>query len=83
MVRRARPRRHAVRLSYSIRIEPAFRGRGHAKEALELLDRLALDEGLKSIAQHVFGFNTGAHALYRSLGYGITGFNMLKALQRD
>jgi hypothetical protein len=38
---------------------------------------------LSSIALHVFSFNTGAQALYRSTGYGITGMNMLKPLRRD
>jgi len=68
---------------YNIRIEPAFRGRGHAKAALELLEQIAMQDGLTSIGLHVFGFNTGAQALYRSLGYGITGFNMRKPLRLD
>ena len=36
--------------------------------------------GLGSIALHVFGHNPGAQALYQSLGYGVTGFNMQKNL---
>ena len=67
---------------YNIRIEPAFRGRGHAKAALEQVEQLAVAEGMTSIGLHVFGFNTGAQALYRSLGYGLTGFNMRKPLRR-
>ena len=65
---------------YSIRIKPEFRGRGHAKAALELVEGIAAAKGLSTIALHVFSFNTSAQALYRSLGYGITGFNMLKPL---
>ncbi len=68
---------------YNIRIEPAARGRGHARAAMRLLEQLALDEGLSHVALHVFAFNSGAQALYRSLGFGITGFNMVKALRGD
>jgi ribosomal protein S18 acetylase RimI-like enzyme len=65
---------------YSIRIHPETRGRGYAKAAIALVEEIAAREGLRALALHVFGFNTGAQALYRSLGYGITGFNMLKPL---
>jgi len=67
---------------YNIRIEPPYRGRGHAKEALDLVEAVALRLGLDAIALHVFGFNTNAQALYRSQGYGITGMNMRKTLRR-
>jgi ribosomal protein S18 acetylase RimI-like enzyme len=40
-------------------------------------------QGLSSLALHVFSFNTGAQALYRSIGYGISGMNMFKPLRRD
>jgi ribosomal protein S18 acetylase RimI-like enzyme len=68
---------------YTVRVQPEFRGRGHAKAALELVERVAVAEGAQSIALHVFGFNTGAQALYRSTGYGVTGLNMRKPLRRD
>jgi ribosomal protein S18 acetylase RimI-like enzyme len=73
--------RHAY--VYNIRVQPEFRGRGHAKAALDLLEPIALAEGASRVALHVFAFNTSAHALYRSLGYGICGFNMLKSLRRE
>ena len=65
---------------YRIRILPELRGRGYAKAAIGLVEELAADMGLRALTLHVFGFNTSAQALYRSLGYGITGFNMLKPL---
>ena len=65
---------------YNLRIKPEFRGRGYAKAALERIEQLALADGLSGISLHVFGFNTGAQALYRSMGYGITGINMAKRL---
>ena len=68
---------------YSIQVRPEFRGQGHASAALRLLEDIAAGLGLVHIALHVFAFNTSAQALYRSLGYGITGVNMLKPLRRD
>jgi ribosomal protein S18 acetylase RimI-like enzyme len=67
---------------YNIRVEPAFRGRGHAKAALDRLDEVAVGMGLHSMALHVFGHNTTAQALYRASGYWITGMNMRKPLRR-
>lgn len=67
---------------YNIRIKPAFRGRGHARAALQRLEDIALAQGVTTIALHVFVTNASAQALYRSLGYGNTGFNMLKPLNR-
>lgn len=66
---------------YNIRVKPEFRGRGHASAALMLLEGVASQMGLRGIGLHVFAFNSAAQALYRSLGYGITGFNMLKPLR--
>jgi ribosomal protein S18 acetylase RimI-like enzyme len=65
---------------YNVKIKPEFRGKGHARAALALIEEQARSEGLAGIGLHVFSFNASAHALYRSLGYGITGFNMLKVL---
>jgi ribosomal protein S18 acetylase RimI-like enzyme len=66
---------------YNVRVQPAWRGRGHARAALLEVERIAAGMGLTAIALHVFGFNAPAQALYRSLGYGITGFNMRKPLR--
>jgi ribosomal protein S18 acetylase RimI-like enzyme len=67
---------------YYIWIRPELRGRGYAKAALEAIEAVASDHGLATIALHVFSFNTTAQALYRSVGYGITGMNMQKPLMR-
>lgn len=67
---------------YSIQVQPEHRGRGHARAALERLEEIGVAQGLEHLALHVFSFNTSAQALYRSLGYGITGVNMLKPLRR-
>lgn len=65
---------------YNIRVRPEFRGRGHAREALDLIEQVAKAEKMTSIGLHVFGSNTTAQALYRSAGYWTTGMNMMKPL---
>jgi ribosomal protein S18 acetylase RimI-like enzyme len=67
---------------FNIQVDPAFRGRGHAKAALDLVEDIALGMGLHSMALHVFGHNPGAQALYRASGYWTTGLNMRKPLRR-
>lgn len=67
---------------YNILVYPRFRGRGHAKAALEALQQRARQLGARSIGLHVFAHNPTAQALYRAMGYGITGFNMVKRLDR-
>jgi ribosomal protein S18 acetylase RimI-like enzyme len=65
---------------YDVDVEPAHRRQGHARRAFELLEAFAAELGLASIGLHVFGDNPGAQALYRQLGYGVTGINMVKVL---
>ncbi|MFO1293031.1 MAG: GNAT family N-acetyltransferase [Rubrivivax sp.] len=65
---------------YNIRVLPSHRGQGHARAALERLQHRAAELGAEAIELHVFAVNPTAHALYRSLGYGITGYNMIKRL---
>jgi ribosomal protein S18 acetylase RimI-like enzyme len=65
---------------YNIRVNPEFRGRGHARAAMELVEAMARSLDVKVISLHVFALNSTAQALYRAVGFGITGFNMLKRL---
>lgn len=65
---------------YQLWIDPAHRRRGHARAAFEAMEPLVATLGATSIGLHVFGHNTGAQALYRSLGYNVTGVTMLKPL---
>jgi ribosomal protein S18 acetylase RimI-like enzyme len=65
---------------YDVRIAPAHRRRGHARAAFLALEPLARGLGMDRIGLHVFAHNPGAQALYRALGYEVTGINMQKRL---
>jgi ribosomal protein S18 acetylase RimI-like enzyme len=64
-------------------LDPAFRGQGYGRRSLELLDRTLAARGVRQIGLHVFGDNARAQALYRELGYYVTGLNMQKDLDPD
>jgi ribosomal protein S18 acetylase RimI-like enzyme len=68
---------------YDIEIKTEYRRRGHARAAFTALEALVKSLGLSSIGLHVFGQNSAAQALYSSLGYGITGINMLKTISKS
>jgi ribosomal protein S18 acetylase RimI-like enzyme len=65
---------------YEVEVWPAHRRRGHARGAFLALEALARDQGLCDIGLHVFAHNEAAQALYRALGYEVTGINMQKRL---
>lgn len=66
---------------YDIEIAAGHRRRGHARAAFAALESLVRARGLERIGLHVFSHNPAAQALYRSLGYEVTGVNMQKALR--
>lgn len=59
---------------------PQFQRQGHAKRALLAAEQVIAAEGLPGMGLHVFGHNTGAQALYASMGYAVTNVNMFKPL---
>ena len=65
---------------YDVEIQPGLRRHGYARAAFSALEPIAVGLGLSSIGLHVFAHNSGAQALYRSLGYDVTGINMRKPL---
>lgn len=65
---------------YDVEIKPEHRRKGHASAAFKALESEVRSLGLASIGLHVFGHNPAAQHLYSSLGYGVTGINMLKHL---
>jgi ribosomal protein S18 acetylase RimI-like enzyme len=54
---------------YQILISEPFRGRGHGREAMELLEGEVRAAGLPGVDLNVWGRNDLARSLYRKLGY--------------
>lgn len=65
---------------YDLYIEPGSREQRHARAALQLLESRCRELGVQSLGLHVFAHNATAQALYTSMGFGVTGFNMVKRL---
>jgi ribosomal protein S18 acetylase RimI-like enzyme len=65
---------------WDIHIEPAVRGRGFGRAAMLEAEALAGRMGYARIELHVFGDNTVARQLYRSLGYIETDIQMRREL---
>lgn len=63
---------------YDIEIGSEHRRKGFAEAALWAFESLAKERGLSNIELHVFHHNLGAQALYRKLGFRVTGHNMCK-----
>jgi ribosomal protein S18 acetylase RimI-like enzyme len=61
---------------------PEHRRQGHARRALQRYETMARRDGFGSVALNVFGSNTVAQALYRSLGFAVTSIGMQKDLAR-
>jgi ribosomal protein S18 acetylase RimI-like enzyme len=74
--------RHGLRSAfvYDLAVKPEYRRQGHARRAFQALEEEVTALGLARIGLHVFSHNTGAQALYASLGYHVTGHNMTKHL---
>ncbi len=65
---------------YEVYIEEQFRGKGHGKSIMLLLEEKAREMGLKTLKLHVFGSNQVARRLYETVGYETTNVNMSKTL---
>ena len=65
---------------YQIHIAEAHRDRGCGKAAMLLAEDEARRRGIDRLALNVFGRNTVARRLYRSLGYDENAIAMSKAL---
>jgi ribosomal protein S18 acetylase RimI-like enzyme len=61
--------RDDVAFLYSIEIDPAYRGRGFGRGAMEAFEAEVRSRGLGRIELNVFGGNDVARSLYRTLGY--------------
>jgi ribosomal protein S18 acetylase RimI-like enzyme len=67
---------------YDVSVKPEHQREGYATRALLALEDKVRSLGLSGIALHVFGHNTGAHALYVKLGYQTTNMSMFKAIEK-
>jgi GNAT superfamily N-acetyltransferase len=65
---------------YDIHLDKAQRGRGYGKAAMLLAEDEARRRGLDRVALNVFGRNTVARGLYRSLGYEENALAMSKTV---
>jgi ribosomal protein S18 acetylase RimI-like enzyme len=65
---------------YDVLIYPQYQRRGFGRAAMLAVEDKVRALGLDILSLHVFGYNTGARALYESLGYEITNINMSKKL---
>ena len=68
---------------FNIEIAPEHRRQGHGTRAFEALEPVVRELGLCAIGLNVFAYNTGAQALYASLGYEVTGSSMRKTLTNE
>lgn len=67
---------------YDIAVDPEFRRRGHAQDALVAIEEYARAKGCIGVMLHVFGHNSGARQLYLKAGYDETNVIMLKRVDR-
>lgn len=63
-----------------IQIFDRYRSHGYGTAALRELERRLRTASIRRIGLHVFSDNTRAQALYRQLGYHVTGLEMQKEL---
>ena len=63
-----------------VEIDEAQRGRGLGRAAMGLVEDEARARGIDRVELNVFGGNTAARSLYRSLGYDEVAVGMRKLL---
>jgi ribosomal protein S18 acetylase RimI-like enzyme len=66
---------------YDIEIDEPHRGRGLGMATMLVAEDVARAAGHKFVRLNVFGWNTSAQALYRSLGYRTDAIQMSKPLE--
>ncbi len=65
---------------WDIAIDPAHRGLGYGRAAMEALEPVARSLGYDTIRLHVFGDNVVARRLYQAVGYAETDVTMVKRI---
>ena len=66
-----------------LKIHPESQRQGHARAALGFVEQRARHLGLSGMELQVFAHNPGAQALYESVGYKVSSFNMIKPFAED
>jgi ribosomal protein S18 acetylase RimI-like enzyme len=66
---------------YDIEIDEPHRGRGLGRATMLAAEDVARAAGRRFVRLNVFGWNTSAQALYRSLGYRTDAIQMSKPLE--
>ncbi len=75
-----RPDEPDVAWLYDIEIDVAYRGRGHAQGALELVEAHLVSGGVRELGLNVYGDNEVARRLYARAGYREVAVTMTKQL---
>jgi ribosomal protein S18 acetylase RimI-like enzyme len=72
--------KHGLRSAFidDLEVLPEYRRQGHAEAAFKAMEPIVRRLGLTRVDLHVFAHNEAAQALYRKLGYAVTGMNMRK-----
>ncbi|GGO17099.1 GNAT family N-acetyltransferase [Micromonospora parathelypteridis] len=63
---------------HNIEVHPAHRGRGYARRMIQLIEAELAQLKVPELGLNVFGTNTVAIGLYRSLGFEVTSQQMAK-----
>lgn len=65
---------------YHILVYEDFRKKGYATSVLQQLEYDKKKQGITSLGLSVFGNNTGAHSLYKKLGFSTASISMGKTI---
>ncbi|MCG5471510.1 GNAT family N-acetyltransferase [Micromonospora sp. LAH09] len=66
---------------HNIEVQPAHRGRGYARRMIQLIEVELAQLKVPELGLNVFGTNTVAIGLYRSLGFEVTSQQMAKRIE--
>ncbi|WP_328343099.1 GNAT family N-acetyltransferase [Micromonospora sp. NBC_00421] len=69
---------HAFGYDFEVREE--LRRRGYGRAMIEAAEQVCRELGVVAIGLSVFGFNSGARALYEQMGFEVTAVRMIKRL---
>jgi ribosomal protein S18 acetylase RimI-like enzyme len=76
-----KPRNDELRaFVYELEVREEHRRRGYGRAIMLAAEDECRERGVKAMGLHVFGYNTGARALYEALGYETTSLTMRKRL---